>query len=120
MFKETGRKTRVGYKERVEVCRPGEQFRREFAAKLDTGAHWNRIGKDLQERLKLPLSKRPGKVISFAKGHEFRNFVWARVRIAGRKIRTEFSVSKKPGVLLGRRTIGSRFVIDPGVKFVLG
>jgi hypothetical protein len=38
----------------------------------------------------------------------------ASLRIAGYQLAARFTVSMgKPGVLIGRRTIGSRFVIDP-------
>src|SRR6266851_5232010 len=56
---------------------------------------------------------------ALGRGENLVGRVPASLRIAGYQLAARFTVSMgKPGVLIGRRTIGSRFVIDPKKSYL--
>jgi hypothetical protein len=92
-----------------------------FKAKLDTGAHYSRIGAKEAAALKLgPIIK--VLKINTGSGSETRVVVPAEVRIGGLKINNvNFTVTtRRDGVLIGLRTIGKRFEISPSKKYLGG
>jgi hypothetical protein len=113
------RKTTLGLREKVAIRAHGGKKWRMFSAKLDTGAGWSRIGAGKAAKLGLgpildvkPIGTSDG-------GAQRRLIVPASLRIAGYQLAARFTVSMgKPGVLIGRRTIGSRFVIDPKKSYL--
>lgn len=110
----------LGLWEYVQIRpKPDGRWKR-FKAKFDTGATWSRIGAKEAAMLKLGPITEVHK-IKTGSGRETRLVVPATVQIAGHRITAHFTVStSRSGVLIGRRTIGKRFIINPSQKYLLG
>lgn len=106
----------LGLWEYVQIRRLGGVKWTWYKAKLDTGADNSRIGAKDAAALKLgPIIK----VLPIT-GHGTRVVVPAEVRIGPLKINNvNFTVStRNDGVLIGRRTMGKRFIISPSEKYL--
>ena len=107
------RKTTLGLREKVAICAVGGKKWRMFTAKMDTGAVWSRIGARKAADLAL------GPILDVVRvktgsGRQRRLLVPASVRIGRYQIAARFSVSmQRRGVLIGTRTMGGRFTVDP-------
>jgi len=60
------------------------------------------------------------KKVKSSTGHEqMRYFVKLKIELLGRKIRTDFSLTKRNGmkypILLGRKLLNKRFIVDPSL-----
>lgn len=62
------------------------------------------------------------KVKSSTGQEQIRFFVFGRIRIAGRIIKTEFSLTQRSGmrfpILLGRKLLNNHFMVDTSLKYV--
>lgn len=88
-----------------------------FNAKFDTGAEWSRIWLKDAARLKLGPIEDTQRIRTSGGGRQLRPVVPATVRIAGRRVTVHFTVSnRKAGILIGRRTLRKRFIVDPAKK----
>lgn len=112
-------KTTLGLWEKVAIrAGKGKKWKR-FAAKLDTGAYWSRIGAKKAAKLKLGPILEVCRIGTSDGGKQSRVVVPASLRIGGYQIDARFTVSmSKPGVLIGRRAMGSRFRIDPKKRYL--
>jgi hypothetical protein len=112
-------KTTLGLWEKVAIrARKGKRWQR-FPAKLDTGASWSRIGAQKAAKLKLGPILEVRSISTSDGGKQRRVLVPASLRIGNYQIAARFTVSmRKPGVLIGRRTMGSRFQIDPKKRYL--
>lgn len=116
------RKTTLGLREKVAIrARDGKNKKwRMFTAKIDTGADRSRIG--ARNAAKLGLGPIVDVVrIKTGSGRQSRLVVPASLRIGRHRIAAQFSVSmQRPGVLIGTRTMGSRFTVDPKKRYLAG
>jgi hypothetical protein len=109
----------LGRLERVRVRRTGGTKWADFNAKIDTGAKWSRIGVREAAKLKLGPIEDVRSIGTSDGGTELRPVVRASVRIGGRRVTVQFTVSTgKGGVLIGRRTLHNRFKVDVTRKYV--
>lgn len=116
--RKTPKKVTLGLREKVAI-RAGDGTWHRFTAKLDTGASWSRIGVLKAAALNLGPILDVKTIGTSDGGTQRRILVPASVRIAGYQIDARFTVSmSKPGVLIGRRTMGSRFRIDPKKSYL--
>src|SRR5437867_384682 len=107
-------KTILGLREKVAIRAVGGEKWQPFTAKLDTGASWSRIGARKAAKLKLGPILDVKSIPTSDGGKQLLLIVPASLRIDDYQIAAHFTVSMgKPGVLIGRRTMGSRFRIDP-------
>jgi hypothetical protein len=117
---KTKPKLMVGLRENVAIRAQDGSWHR-FTAKFDTGAKWSRIGASKAAKLRLVpiLEVRP--IGTSDGGTQRRIIVPASLRVGGYQIDARFTVSMgKSGVLIGRRTIGSRFTVDPKKTYLAG
>ena len=89
-----------------------------FTAKIDTGADWSRIG--ARKAVDLGLGPIVDVVrVKTGSGRQNRLLVPASVRIGRYQIAANFSVSmQRLGVLIGTRTMGSRFTVNPRKRYL--
>ncbi|MEK6949225.1 MAG: RimK/LysX family protein, partial [Nanoarchaeota archaeon] len=85
-------------------------------AKVDTGASKSSIDIKLASKLGLgPVIK--SKMIKSAHGNKLRPIIEAEIILAGRKIKSEFTLADrthmKYGVLIGVNTLKHGFLVDP-------
>lgn len=112
-------KTTLGRQEKVAIRAVGGKSWKRFTAKLDTGAVWSRIGAKKAAALKLGPIGDVRSIRTSDGGEQRRVIVPASLRIGDRRIAAHFTVSTaKPGVLIGRRTMGGRFRIDPKRRYL--
>lgn len=104
----------LGEEERVEVLAPEGERGVGALAKVDTGATYTSIDDDLARELDLDLENARVVVISSALGREYRPLVEVRVRIAGRTLTSQATISERENldnpVLIGRGDL-SQFLI---------
>jgi len=116
--KKASGKLTLGLREKVAI-RDGDGTWHRFTAKLDTGAAWSRIGVRKAAKLKLGPILDVIDIGTSDGGTQRRILVPASLRIAIFQIDARFTVSmSKPGVLIGRRTMGSRFRVDPKKSYL--
>ena len=117
----TGRRfgdTRGRGVDRVE--RPGGRETREVLAKIDTGAGYSSIDRDLAEDLGADLEDPEDEVeIESANGEEERPLVRVRIRMAGKTLDTRVTVTDRSelskDVLIGSRDLDG-FLIEPNAE----
>jgi len=111
----TQKKTAIlGVREKVAIRAVGGKKWRMFTAKLDTGAEYSRIGADKAVKLRLGPLVDVKRMKTSGGGRQRRVIVPASVRIGGYQISVRFSISmRRPGVLIGCRTMRGRFTVDP-------
>ena len=107
----------LGEEELIELsARDGGEMR-EVLAKIDTGAGYSSIDRDLAEDLGIDLADPEDEVeIESANGEEKRPLVRARIRMAGRTLDTRVTVTDRSelskDVLIGSRDLDG-FLIKP-------
>ena len=104
--------------DRVE--RPGGRETREVLAKIDTGAGYSSIDRDLAEDLGADLEDPEDEVeIESANGEEERPLVRVRIRMAGKTLDTRVTVTDRSelskDVLIGSRDLDG-FLIEPNAE----
>jgi hypothetical protein len=99
----------LGEEERVEVLSPSGEESVRALAKVDTGATYTSVDDDLARELGLDLANARVVVVSSALGQEYRPLVEVRLRVEGRTLSSEATVSEREGldnpVLIGRRDL---------------
>ena len=104
----------IGLTENVSVyCNPD---RKGIIAKIDTGATKSSIDTNLAAELKLgPVIK--SKLVKSAHGSKLRPIIEATIELAGRKIKSEFTLADrthmKYRILIGQNILKDGFLIDP-------
>jgi len=88
-------------------------------ARIDTGAEYNSISKELAKKLKLgPVVKHIK--IRTSNGEERRPVIKAKLKIKKRIINSHFNIADRKKmiypVLIGRRILRKGFIIDPSKK----
>jgi len=91
----------------------------EIAAKVDTGATRSSVDIRLATKLKLgPIIK--SKIIKSAHGNKLRPVIEAEILIAGKRIKSEFTLADRShmtyGVLIGVNVLKHGFLVDPSKK----
>lgn len=115
MKRELNGKIIVGLVEKaVIVSKNGQSM--DVEAKIDTGASKSSIDIKLASKLGLgPVIK--SKMIKSAHGNKLRPIIEAEIILAGRKIKSEFTLADrthmKYGVLIGVNTLKHGFLVDP-------
>ncbi len=107
----------VGLTEKVSFV--SSNGNKEVTAKVDTGATRSSIDTKLASKLNLgPVIK--SKIIKSAHGNALRPIVEAEIVMAGKKMRSEFTLADrthmKYSVLIGVNTLENRFLVDPSRK----
>lgn len=107
----------IGLSERVSIR--GKAAKVDLVARIDTGATYNSIDEKLAEKLGLIHLKKQIRIRA-ASGKEKRRKAHAILEIKGRKIKSVFTITDRSHmryrVLIGTRTLGGRFLIDPSKK----
>jgi hypothetical protein len=108
----------VGKWEKVAIrAEDGKWWR--FTAKLDTGAEYSRIGASKAAELRLGPIVDVKRIKTSGGARQRRVIVPASVRIAKDQIKVHFSISmRRPGVLIGCRTMRGRFTVDPAKRYL--
>jgi len=104
----------IGVKEKVTV--KGKKAEKTVWARIDTGAGMSSIDKTLAKKLGVgPIVSY--KVIKQAHGKSKRGVVKASIELGGRKIRASFTLADRKhmkfDVIIGRRVLKNKFLIDP-------
>jgi hypothetical protein len=107
----------LGEEELIELSAREGGERREVLAKIDTGAGYSPIDRDLAEDLGIDLDDPEDEVeIESANGEEKRPLVRVRIRVAGSTLDTRVTVTDRSelskGVLIGTRDLDG-FLIKP-------
>ena len=115
MKQEPKGKIVVGLVEKVAIVSKSGQSM-DVEAKVDTGASKSSIDIKLASKLDLgPVIK--SKMVKSAHGNKLRPVIEAEIILAGRKIKSEFTLADrthmKYGVLIGVNTLKHGFLIDP-------
>ncbi|MBS3102159.1 ATP-dependent zinc protease [Candidatus Woesearchaeota archaeon] len=110
-----GGKTIVGLTEKVSLF-SGNGKKRTLNAKIDTGASKSSLDINLASQLNLgPIIK--SKMIKSAHGNRLRPIIEAELEIAGKKIRSEFTLADrghmKYRMLVGVNILKHGFLVDP-------
>ena len=111
-------KTVVGLTEKIHlVSNNGND--KDVVAKIDTGATRSSIDLNLASKLNLgPVIK--SKMIKSAHGNKLRPIVEAEILLAGKKIKSEFTLADrshmKYSVLIGINVLKQGFLVDPAKK----
>ena len=92
---------------------------KDVVAKIDTGATRSSIDLNLASKLNLgPVIK--SKMIKSAHGNKLRPIVEAEILLAGKKIKSEFTLADrthmKYSVLIGVNVLKQGFLVDPAKK----
>ena len=108
----------LGEEELIELsAREGGETRE---VKIDTGAGYSSIDRDLAENLGVDLEDPEDEVeIESANGEEERPLVWVRIRMAGKTLETRVTVTDRSelskDVLIGSRDLDG-FLIEPNAE----
>ena len=113
--KEVNGKIIVGLTEQVKLISSNGQSI-EVPAKIDTGATKSSIDIKLASKLKLgPVIK--SKMIKSAHGNKLRPIIEAEIILAGKKIKSEFTLADRTqmkfDVLIGVNTLKNDYLVDP-------
>jgi hypothetical protein len=109
----------VGRREHVLIRRVTGKKWTLFSAKLDTAAFWSRIGAREAAKLGLGPITHVLRIRTSGGRTELRVLVPATLRIGGHRIAANFTVStRRPGILIGRRTMGKRFTVAPSKRYL--
>ena len=113
-YKKLDGKIVVGLTEKVHVH--NGKGRNSVIAKIDTGATKSSIDTNLAAKLKLgPVIK--SKLVKSAHGSKLRPIIEATIELAGKKIRSEFTLADrahmKYSILVGQNILKNGFLIDP-------
>jgi len=108
-------KTIIGLLENVILILDGNK-RKKLVAKIDTGATKSSIDTGLASELGLgPVIK--SRMIKSAHGSKLRPVIEATIEIAGKMIRSEFTLADRThlkfSVLIGQNILKEGFLIDP-------
>ena len=111
-------KITVGLTEKISLI-SGNRKKEEVIAKIDTGATKSSIDISLASKLNLgPVIK--SKIIKSAHGNKLRPIVEAEIAMAGKKIKSEFTLADrahmKYNVLIGVNILKHGFLVDPSKK----
>ena len=109
-----GGKILIGLAEKANVYH--QKGSKSVIAKIDTGATKSSIDTNLAAELRLgPVIK--SKLIKSAHGSKLRPIIEATIELAGRKIKSEFTLADrahmKYRVLIGQNILKDGFLIDP-------
>lgn len=113
-FQRLGGKIVIGLAEKVSVHYP--RGKKSVIAKIDTGATKSSIDTNLAAELKLgPVIK--SKIVKSAHGSKLRPIIEAKIELAGKRIRSEFTLADrahmKYRILIGQNILKEGFLIDP-------
>ena len=113
-YQVLGGKIVIGLAENVNI--QGDNSKKTVIAKIDTGATKSSIDTSLAAELKLgPVIK--SKLVKSAHGSRLRPIIEAEIELAGRKIKSEFTLADrahmKYRVLIGQNILKDGFLIDP-------
>ena len=116
--KKVNGKITVGLTEKIGLM-SSNGSNKEVVAKIDTGATRSSIDIKLASKLNLgPVIK--SKVIKSAHGNKLRPIVAAEILLAGKKIKSEFSLADRShmryNVLVGVNILKHGFLVDPSKK----
>ncbi len=105
----------VGLTEKISF-KSSNGSKKEIMAKIDTGATRSSIDIKLASKLNLgPVIK--SKVIKSAHGNKLRPIVEAEIRMAGKKLKSEFTLADRShmsyAVLIGVNILKHGFLVDP-------
>ncbi|MCH8067574.1 MAG: ATP-dependent zinc protease [Nanoarchaeota archaeon] len=108
----------VGLTENIEL-RSNNGNKKQVMAKVDTGATRSSIDIKLASKLNLgPVIK--SKMVKSASGTRLRPIIEAEIIIAGKKIRSEFTLADRTHmmyeVLIGVNVLKHEFLVDPSKK----
>ena len=111
-------KTTIGLTEKIGLI-SGNRKKMEVIAKIDTGATKSSIDINLASKLNLgPIIK--SKMIKSAHGNKLRPIVEAEIVMAGKKIKSEFTLADrthmKYNILIGINILKHGFLVDPSKK----
>lgn len=106
----------VGLTEKITLISTNGCGNKEVTAKIDTGATRSSIDLKLASKLNLgPVIK--SKIIKSAHGNKLRPIVEATIKMARKKIKSEFSLADrsnmKYSVLIGVNVLKNEFLVDP-------
>ena len=104
----------IGLEEKVTIQH--DSGKKSVIAKIDTGATKSSIDTNLAAELKLgPVIK--SKLVKSAHGSKLRPIIEASIELAGRKIKSEFTLADrahmKYRILIGQNILKEGFLIDP-------
>ena len=104
----------IGLTEKVSIHCNGSI--KNVVSKIDTGATKSSIDTNLADELKLgPVIK--SKLVKSAHGSKLRPIIEATIKLAGRKIKSEFTLADrahmKYSILIGQNILKDGFLIDP-------
>ncbi len=107
----------IGLTAPIEIISNGHS--KKIKAKVDTGATKSSIDSNLVKELNLgPIIK--SKIVRNAHGSIMRPIIEVELELAGRKIKTEFTVADRSHmnykVLLGVNILENNFLVDPSMK----
>ncbi len=110
-------KITVGLTEKISLL--VKEDVKEVVAKIDTGATRSSIDLKLASKLNLgPVIK--SKMIKSAHGNKLRPIVEAKIKMAGKTIKAEFTLADrshmKYAVLIGVNVLKNGFLVDPSEK----
>jgi len=113
-YKVLNGKVVIGLAEKVSVKH--HNGRKSVVAKIDTGATKSSIDTNLAAELRLgPVIK--SKLVKSAHGSKLRPIIEAEIELAGKKIRSEFTLADrahmKYRILIGQNILKDGFLIDP-------
>ncbi len=112
----SGGKITIGDDEPVVLSAPGGDKEVRAAAKIDTGASRSSIDTDLARQLGIDIENAEKVTIRSALGRERRPIVDITIRLAGKAIQTQATVSDRENlsspVLIGKNDMGG-FLVDP-------
>lgn len=113
-YKTLDGKVVIGLAEKVKVAHHGGN--KIVIAKIDTGATKSSIDTNLAAELRLgPVIK--SKLVKSAHGSKLRPIIEAEIELAGRKIKSEFTLADrahmKYRILIGQNILKDGFLIDP-------
>lgn len=109
----------VGLIEQVKVISKDKQISDEYTSRIDTGATKSSIDMMLAGKLSLgPIIRT--RYVKNANGNKLRPIVEVEILIAGKKIKSEFTLADrshmKYPILIGQNILTKGFIIDPLFK----
>ncbi|MDP7179802.1 MAG: RimK/LysX family protein [Candidatus Woesearchaeota archaeon] len=115
MVKEFKGKKVIGLTEKVTIL-GNKKEDKTLSARIDTGATKSSIDVDLAADLNLgPIIK--SKLVKSASGNKLRPVIEASVKLAGKKLKGEFSLADRSHmkymVLIGQNLLKKGFLVDP-------